>query len=259
MKEFPLVLEASNREETNNWFFGDALLAECGPPSRGGINDGSYELLKEAAKFLFAKKGRVYTADYLSGLRITAHAFGKDVRFFEVPWTVYHVAGSPEYLKAIIDGAPKGTRVTYDYVEGIKRTQREHARAEPKKRIARRPQLARRPKLRKLPLLRRFSTLRKPPKRKRRRLKRRKLPAKRRKPRQKEHETKVAPKKKPGPPAKEEVPQLVAEMSFIANASRSVRSRSAIAERSRILLGSTGSQKHKSAEEQRLGSCQRLE
>ena len=91
-----------------------------------------------------------------------------------------------------------------------------------RKKTPRLPQLARRPRPREAAALKKVRDARDAEEKEAAQAEAKKASRKAEKAAQKERETKVAPKKKPGPPTKEEVPQLVAEMSFLANASRSV-------------------------------------
>jgi hypothetical protein len=41
----------------------------------------------------------------------------------DIAWGVHRIAETPEYLAAIIAGAPKGTKITQAYIEGIRKAQ----------------------------------------------------------------------------------------------------------------------------------------
>jgi len=121
--KFPLTLEAIKKGDQNQWAIGDALLAECGPPSTVGMKDGRSPLLQEAAEYLLGK-GFESTASTLSWFRCTSYSFKSADRRSGVAWGAHRKAGTPEYLEAIIAGAPKGTNITQDYIEDIRQTQR---------------------------------------------------------------------------------------------------------------------------------------
>jgi hypothetical protein len=48
--KYPQVVAAYKNLNQSLWKVGDALLAECGPPSTQGVKDGSLVALREAAK-----------------------------------------------------------------------------------------------------------------------------------------------------------------------------------------------------------------
>jgi hypothetical protein len=124
--QFPLTLEAIKEADSNQWAIGDALIAECGPPSERGAKDGSLEDLRAAAQYL-ASQGFPYKVTTLSQLRVVASTFKSSLRRYGIAWGAHRVAGTPEYLQAIIAGAPKGTKITQPYIEGIRSAQAEDA------------------------------------------------------------------------------------------------------------------------------------
>jgi hypothetical protein len=84
------------------WEIGDALLAECGPPSEDGRDNGSYEMLKAAAAELEHMKIEGYTVGRLFNLRKMAHNFPAARRASGVSWAAHRSAGSLEMLEAIV-------------------------------------------------------------------------------------------------------------------------------------------------------------
>jgi hypothetical protein len=70
--KFPLTLEAIKKGDQNQWAIGDALLAECGPPSTVGMKDGRSPLLQEAVEYLLGKRFES-TASTLSWFRCTSY------------------------------------------------------------------------------------------------------------------------------------------------------------------------------------------
>jgi hypothetical protein len=114
---FPRTLAAVKKGEHSLWEIGDALLAECGPPS--GVHDGNFEKVKAASKYLLENGGYEYSLRYLADLREMAFRFKVSDRTVGISFTVFRIARTPEMLQAIITGAPKGTKITPDYVEKV--------------------------------------------------------------------------------------------------------------------------------------------
>jgi flagellar biosynthesis GTPase FlhF len=222
MQTFPLTLAAIKTADRNQWAIGDALLAECGPPSKDGVRDGSYTKLKEAAEYLLGN-GYEYAANTLAQFRDIADAFSPSNRRAAVAWGVHRVAGTPEFLEAVMAGAPDGKRVTQPYVEGIRQRimdeqRREREKAAEKARIERE-----RAEQEEAQARAKAREAREEEEKKAAKTKLAKAEAKTEKAKEKEQETKTAPKKKPGPPAKEDVPLLAIQAQFIADAAQSVK------------------------------------
>ena len=112
---FAATLEALQEAEESKWRLGEALLAECGPPS----DNGSYARIREAAEEL-RENGPEYSARHLAQLRDVAHEFPKAKRRLSLPWSVHQVAVYPDILDAIVADAPEGTRITRNYVAAVR-------------------------------------------------------------------------------------------------------------------------------------------
>ena len=222
--KFPLSISALKGGEDNKWAIGDALIAECGPPHGEGlgVRDGSRARLQELAKEALGELGLDCGVDALAHIRTTAYLFKSSQRSSGIAFSTHRVAGTPEILDAIIAGAPKGTNITQRYVEGIRRTQAEHARAEREEENAKATAAREKAEAEEAEALKKVRDARDAEEKEAAQVEAKKASRKAEKAAQKERETKVAPKKKISPPTKEEVPQLVAEMSFLGNASRSV-------------------------------------
>jgi hypothetical protein len=222
MKAFPLTLAAIKKADQNQWAIGDALLAECGPPSQNGVNDGSFVHLIEVAGYLLVE-GYEYSTTTLSAYRVTAQSFRPSARRANIPWAAHKVAGTPEFLDAVIAGAPEGTSITYRYVENIRQRQADHARKEREEqaevaRAAREKAEAEEALARK-----KVHEAQEAEEKKAAEAEVKKAERQVEKARAKEEEVKVAPKKKDGPPTKEQVPLMVAEAQFLAQAARSTK------------------------------------
>ena len=217
MKEldYPLTYaalkEAENHHESDQWAIGDALLAECGPPSESSVNDGSWERLKEVAQRCsdIWNLDQSYSIQHLSRLRATSFHFGEPARFAKLSWGAHRAAGTPEFLKAVIKGAPKGTKISQDYVEGIKQRQVDEARREREEEEAKAQ--AEREKAEAEEAQARNEEERSQAK------------AKTEKAKEKERATKTAPKRKPQPPEERDVPIRALEARFLGNAAGSVK------------------------------------
>jgi flagellar biosynthesis GTPase FlhF len=221
MKKYPLTLAAIKTAEQNQWAIGDALIAECGPPSQQQVKDGSYVLLHDAAIYLLAE-GFEYNIQTLAMFRNTAHLFRPSKRLANIAFGVHRVAATPEYLEAIITGAPKGTKITQLYVEGIRKAQadterREREKAEEKARQER--EKAEREEAEAKARVREAEAEEK----EKAEAELKKAKEKTEKAKNKEAEVKTAPKKKSGFPAEKEVPELAVRAQFTADAIRSVK------------------------------------
>jgi hypothetical protein len=114
-EKLSLAIEAIRKWETSLWEIGDALVAECGPPSKRGN-----ERVKAAQAFLL-QEGFPYKLSYLRSLRNVAYRFQTSQRMSGIAWGVHRTAGTPEMLHAIINGTPEGTKITEEYVRKIRR------------------------------------------------------------------------------------------------------------------------------------------
>ena len=225
-EEFPLTLAAVKRTDEHQngdqWAIGDALLAECGPPRESSARDGSYALLQEVAKYLLSEGYEEYSLSTLRQLRDTSFFFPAAKRGAKLAWGVYRTAYAPEYLEAIIAGAPKGTKITQTYIEGIRTTQIEKARRERERQAQKAIEAREKAEAEEVEARKKVREAKEAEARKAAEEEAQKAARKTEKAKQKEQEVRVAPRPKVTPPKPEEVPQLVAEMTFMANASRSV-------------------------------------
>lgn len=114
----PKTLAAVMRHDSDQWEIGDALREECYP--NGQL---TYE---EAAEELAHKGYGHYSGQYLGKLARTAIAFPKRSRRDHLSWAIHNEAGTPENLKAIVDGTKEeGTKLTRDIVRSVVKFQRE--------------------------------------------------------------------------------------------------------------------------------------
>jgi hypothetical protein len=221
MKTYPKTLAAVKAANLDQWAIGDALVEECGPPSETGVQDGSRNKIKEAAEYLLTYNFE-YKIETLAHFRETAYDFKESVRLPSISFSVHRAAGSPEFLKSVIQGAPKGTRITQAYIEGIKqrlmdeaRREREAAaqKAEKEREEAEREEAKTRAKAEKA------SKHEKP----KAEAEVAEAVAKTKAAKQKEKKVRTAPIKRSRLPEKDEVPILAIQSEFIADAAYSVK------------------------------------
>jgi hypothetical protein len=105
MTAFPKTIAAVQRRDRCMWEIGEALLAECGPPSTNGKHDGSYAKLEAASQEIEHLKIEGYTVDYLAKIREVAHKFPSRIRNPGVSWAAHRSSGSPAMLGAILKAA----------------------------------------------------------------------------------------------------------------------------------------------------------
>jgi flagellar biosynthesis GTPase FlhF len=127
--QFPRTLAAVKKGENSLWNIGDALIEECGPPSKLGIQNGDYQKLEKVSAYLAENGGYAYSTNRLSALRTVAYNFQNSERKFEYSWSVHQAAGNPATLNAIVAAAPKGTRISEPYIEKILEAKHQEALA----------------------------------------------------------------------------------------------------------------------------------
>jgi hypothetical protein len=111
--EFPLFLAAHKNHDGSLWEIGDALIAECGPPTR------DLKKLRAVGAYLLENGGYEYSASYLAKLRRVAYSFQSAARKPEISWAAHCAARKPEILEWIIAGTPKGTTITQSWVKKV--------------------------------------------------------------------------------------------------------------------------------------------
>jgi flagellar biosynthesis GTPase FlhF len=219
--EFPKTLKAVKKADGNLWTIGDALIDECGRPSKNGSNDGSLEKIKAASQYLEAQ-GFTYKVKTLSNIRVVADIFGSSFRRPGIAWGAHRVAVTPEYLEAIIAGAPKGVKVSQPYIEGIRAAQMADAQAE--REAAEEEARKERQKAEKAEAEAKAAAQKAEAAEKAEaEAKLEKAKKKTARAKAKEKEVEQAPKKKQGPPSKEEQSDLALRAKFLSNASRSIK------------------------------------
>ena len=131
VQPFPNSVAAIKRFEANGranagllWQIGDAILAECGAPSRNGVNNGSHRKLTKLAAVL-AKSSMRRSVVWLRKLRDTAHAIPADRRLSGVDFWVHEAAGNADTLGAAEKQAKKrGVELTIRFVREFKARRR---------------------------------------------------------------------------------------------------------------------------------------
>jgi hypothetical protein len=143
MKKYPQLVAAVQAWQAVPWAIGDALLKEFGPPVNLGsgrchddlltIRDAAEEMLQLG--FTGEEFGVRQDPDNLLSWRLegwlvkardVAYQFPPDKRQPDLPWAVHSAAGHPGVLTQTMKDAPKGTRITVDYVRAmLKRQQAE--------------------------------------------------------------------------------------------------------------------------------------
>jgi len=97
------TIEACLRREASQWEIGDALIEECGKPSKKGDNDDSYAKIKAVAKEL-ESKGIDYSFNTLRVMRETSFAWANDTRL-SFSWSVHRLFN--EHQKVLRDWCKK--------------------------------------------------------------------------------------------------------------------------------------------------------
>jgi hypothetical protein len=128
-----LLEDAGRKADGFLWRVGDALLAECGPPGRHGVNTGAKDRLKKvAAELKRAGLGGNWSLAYLRTLRATAAAFADAKRLASVSWGVHLTAGKPDMLMSIVEQAKaQDEPLTVAVAKKLKRQIEADAKPEP--------------------------------------------------------------------------------------------------------------------------------
>jgi hypothetical protein len=118
--KYPNVVKAVQAAQKSQWDIGFALLKDCGPPSRDGVTDNSFEKLTAVADELLEHCNEDYSVKYLAMMRSTAHAWSRSSRDDLPVFSIARIAGDPETLKKIKAKA-KDRRLTTHLTSEIKR------------------------------------------------------------------------------------------------------------------------------------------
>lgn len=109
--KFPKTLAAVKSAEKNLWEIGDAVLAECGEPSKDGVKNGSSEKISLAASVL-SENGFDYSENTLRIYRDTAFNFPPASRLAGISFAVHQETYNPETLKAVMSRLKPGEKLT---------------------------------------------------------------------------------------------------------------------------------------------------
>lgn len=102
------------------WELGDALIRAIGRPSPSGAQDGSFAKLEACSEEL-KQHGYEYEALTLKNLRFNAWRFPPESRDSGIGWHAHYLAGTPEMLDIVIEGAPRNQKITAAYVLSVTR------------------------------------------------------------------------------------------------------------------------------------------
>lgn len=132
-REFEPVLEEVRRLEASTdksqWRLGNRIL-EIAPWGESSLKTDVYETIERLADAILEEGFDGYAPKYLQELRWCAHEFPATLQ--RVPWikgkpdskpvsfTTFRFAGSAKVFQEIYDAAPRGTRITKDYVLKVK-------------------------------------------------------------------------------------------------------------------------------------------
>jgi hypothetical protein len=216
-QNYPLTLAAAKKNKSSLWELGDALLKECPADSSKGTLD-------EVVTYLQAN-GQEYTGEWLRQMRQVAAAFPPKSRRLELSFVVHQEAETPQMLEAVIKGAPKGAVISHRYVRKIVDRIRDHeqrARREAFEKAQAKREAAEAKEREKLARAKaaKDATERKALEEEHREAAKRTEAA-----RKAEQAAKVPPRRQMPPlqpPAETEVPVLLAEATFTANAERAI-------------------------------------
>ena len=118
--EYKNILHAMQTLDKARWDLGDALVAECGAPDPTSAGyDGPGKL--RAAWHYMRENGYDCTLEDFSKLRRVAYVFRQSTRRSELSWDLHAESGTPEMLRAIMDGIPKDTSLTKSYIASIRK------------------------------------------------------------------------------------------------------------------------------------------
>jgi len=211
---YPLTLAAAKKNESSLWDIGDALVKEC--PSDGNRD------LKEVAEYL-QTNGCEYTDNTLWRLRKAAASFPAKFRRRNLAFEVHSEAETPAMLDAVIKGAPKGTVISSRYVRKIVdqiRDQEERERREAYERAQAKREAAEAKEREKLAKAQQAKNKQE---RESYEAEHREAQKQTEAARKAERESKTAPKKDATAPKEEEVPLLLVQASFLADAREAAR------------------------------------
>jgi hypothetical protein len=119
--KYPKSVSVLKTASNSDWFVGDSLLGELGPPSSSGAHDGSKEIFEEIVAEATAVDGHSpLSATALSRRRTVSFNFPPESRRSEYPWAIHDAAGSPDKLeKALASLTECKTAVTRDAVREV--------------------------------------------------------------------------------------------------------------------------------------------
>ena len=132
--KYPKSVAVLKTAGNSDWFVGDTVLSELGPPSLSGAHDGSKKIFEEIVAEATAVDGHCpLTATALSRRRTVSFNFPPECRSSEYPWVIHDAAGSPDKLeKALASLTECKTAVTRDAVrevlKGLNRQAKENQR-----------------------------------------------------------------------------------------------------------------------------------
>ena len=118
--EFPLCDAAVQKGEGSGWELADAILAECSKPGKNGVRNASHAKLKAMQEEIARNVGVHISLDRARELRSVAATFPPARRRPGVSLEGHLEANTPEALDELINGAPKGTALTRNYIRNMK-------------------------------------------------------------------------------------------------------------------------------------------
>jgi hypothetical protein len=114
-------VKADKATSRDMWEKGDRLVRKIGKPGPSGEGRaGTFALLQQFSEELKAA-GCIYEPHTLRTYWQVAARFPVESRYSSAPWHAHHIAGNPEMMKVIVEGAPRNQKITAEYATAAMR------------------------------------------------------------------------------------------------------------------------------------------
>ena len=113
---FPRCDAAVRKVNGSEWELADAIVAECSETGDDGVRNDTYALMEAMRDEIAQNHGVALSFERIRKLRQVASAFTAGRRRPAVSIEGHLEAGTPDALDALINGIPKGTALTREYI-----------------------------------------------------------------------------------------------------------------------------------------------